>query len=67
MSIWTKLKCGYFDGEKFCPKKFETQYNWERALQEAKTYGWSVNADGDIRCADHRDAVSEPFPWKGES
>jgi len=64
MTIWTLLKCDYFDGLKFCTNKFRTNYSWTKAQHEAKTYGWSESTALGIRCPEHRTTPNEPFPWK---
>jgi len=57
VSIWTLIKCDYFNGTHFCTKKFQTSLDRKEALQEATTYGWSSTKHG-IRCSKHKGVPS---------
>lgn len=56
------FRCDYFDGQHYCSRQFRTTFSGMRAIQEIRTYGWSLNTDGEIRCPEHRTTVSEPLP-----
>ena len=64
MTLWTLIRCDYFDGHKICPAFFRTQLSWRPGMREARGYGWTRTKAFGIRCKMHQNIKSEPYGFR---
>jgi len=64
VSLWTLIRCDYFDGHKICPAFFRTQLARVPGMREAQGYGWTRTKRYGIRCKMHQNIESQPFGYR---